>query len=432
MHRPVHRILGRARATVLSAALLTGVALSATALWAGPASATTATTTTVTSSLNPSGLGQSVTFTATVTPTDGLGTVEFKNGLVDITGCAAQALTLVGASYQATCTTSSLPLGLNSITAIYSGDVLYAGSTSTALSQNVLTVTTTTLHSSKNPINLGQSVTFTATVAPTDGGGTVEFKNGLVDITGCAAQALTLVGASYQATCTTTSLPPGFNHITAIYSGDTLYLGSTSAALTEHVAPTVTIVTTSKDPSYAGVPVTFVAVVHPTDGGGTVTFKDGGIDILGCIAEPLLHFGVLHYASCTTSSLPAGADSITAHYSGDAKWSESTSAPLIETILRAPTVLTTEISIDPLHLYTVFGTLDSFGNPLAGESLTFTAGLTTLCTATTNSTGTASCVLTLAESDAIRANGGRYIVTFAGTPDYAPSTADGATITRGG
>src|SRR5207249_7128660 len=80
------------------------------------------TSTAVTSSLNPSIFGQSVTFTATIsvtapgsgTPT---GSVNFQAGGTTITGCGTAAL---NGSAQATCATSSLAVGNDTITAIYS------------------------------------------------------------------------------------------------------------------------------------------------------------------------------------------------------------------------------------------------------------------------------------------------------------------------
>ena len=94
-----------------------------------------ATTTVVTSSANPSKLGASVTFTATVTdevtPT---GTVTFKDGTTAISGCSAEAL---NGSNQATCTTSFPTGGAFAITAVYSGDPISSPSTSAVVTQVV-------------------------------------------------------------------------------------------------------------------------------------------------------------------------------------------------------------------------------------------------------------------------------------------------------
>ena len=83
---------------------------------------------TLTSSLNPSVLGQSVTFTATLSPASGpTGTIAFTSNGGTIDGCGAVALS----SGIATCTTDSLPVGTDSIVATYSGDNDYASSTAT-------------------------------------------------------------------------------------------------------------------------------------------------------------------------------------------------------------------------------------------------------------------------------------------------------------
>ncbi len=72
------------------------------------------------SSLNPSTVGSSVTFTATVTGNAPTGTVVFKDGASVIAGCAAQPLSGSGSSRIAQCATSALTQGSHSITATYS------------------------------------------------------------------------------------------------------------------------------------------------------------------------------------------------------------------------------------------------------------------------------------------------------------------------
>jgi uncharacterized protein YjbI with pentapeptide repeats len=96
----------------------------------GSAPAPAASSTSVTASPDPSVYGEPVTFTATVSPTDGGGTVAFYAGgsATPIGGCASQALSLVSGSYQATCTTAGLAAGTTSISATYTGDPAYPGS----------------------------------------------------------------------------------------------------------------------------------------------------------------------------------------------------------------------------------------------------------------------------------------------------------------
>jgi hypothetical protein len=87
------------------------------------------------SSPNPSKAGQAVTFNATITaiaPGKGTptGTVAFYNGITAL-GTASFG------SGKATLKTSTLASGTYTITAVYSGDAHFSGSTSPALSQTV-------------------------------------------------------------------------------------------------------------------------------------------------------------------------------------------------------------------------------------------------------------------------------------------------------
>ena len=186
------------------------------------------TTISLSSSPNPSSYGQAVTFTAAVTsgegaPPDGE-TVSFMKGATLLgTG------TLSGGS--ASLTISTLPVGTNSITAVYGGDSNFAASKSKAVGQVVnKATTTTTLASSPNPSNFGQSVTFAATVTPQFSGrvtGTVTFYDGTT-----ALKTVALSGG--VAKFTTSTLTSGAHSITATYNGSASFVGS-SASLTQIV-----------------------------------------------------------------------------------------------------------------------------------------------------------------------------------------------------
>jgi hypothetical protein len=99
-------------------------------------SATVATTTGVVSSLNPAIVGQSVTYTATVTPASGTakpaGTIQFKDGAVNLG--AAQTLS---AAATASITDNTLSVGPHSITAVYTPATgsTFTTSTSPAVAQ---------------------------------------------------------------------------------------------------------------------------------------------------------------------------------------------------------------------------------------------------------------------------------------------------------
>jgi Bacterial Ig-like domain (group 3)/FG-GAP-like repeat/FG-GAP repeat len=142
---------------------------------------TAKTSTAIISSLNPSFVGQPVTFTATVNSNpavpDGQ-TVSFYDGL---TMLASVAITGGTATYS----TSSLSGKKHNIQAKYAGDLWHKPSTGTVLQVVQKYPTTTSLVSTPNPSNYGQTVTFTATVTqsgPYGVTGKVKFFDGTTGI----------------------------------------------------------------------------------------------------------------------------------------------------------------------------------------------------------------------------------------------------------
>ncbi len=106
-------------------------------VWTASGGSPVATTTSMVSSLNPSTVGASVAFTATVIGSNPSGSVAFKAGANAISGCSAVALTGSGDVRTAGCSTSVLAQGTHSITAVYAGDPGNQTSTSSALMQIV-------------------------------------------------------------------------------------------------------------------------------------------------------------------------------------------------------------------------------------------------------------------------------------------------------
>ena len=99
-----------------------------------------ATTMTLSSSLNPSTVGEAVTYTATPDTAAATGTVEFRQAGVTITGCAARPISAGNAH----CTVANPSSGWRLVTAIYSGDSSYANATSSlGLGQSVSKIITT-------------------------------------------------------------------------------------------------------------------------------------------------------------------------------------------------------------------------------------------------------------------------------------------------
>jgi uncharacterized repeat protein (TIGR01451 family) len=144
-------------------------------------------------------------FTVSATATSGL-VVSFAasgNCTVSGTGTGTVHITAAGS-----CT----------ITASQAGDATYNAAPSVPRTFNILkAATATAVSSSVNPSNVGQSVTFTATVTSTAGTptGTVQFKDNGVNL----GTAQTLNGSGV-AQLTTSTLTGGIHPITADYSGD--------------------------------------------------------------------------------------------------------------------------------------------------------------------------------------------------------------------
>ena len=111
--------------------------------------------------------------------------------------------------------------------------------------------TQTALASSANPVIVGATVTFTASVTGSAPTGTVNFLDGGTSITGCAARNLAGSGNTRTATCTTSGLSSGTHSIVASYSGDATNATSTSAMLSQLVE--------APSPTFADVPAEYWA-----------------------------------------------------------------------------------------------------------------------------------------------------------------------------
>jgi hypothetical protein len=294
-----------------------------TDLTVNPASTTVA----LGSSVNPAATGQAVTFTATVAvvaPGAGVptGTVTFRDGNA-VLGTAA-----VARDGTATFTTSFAVAGGHVIAAVYSGDPNFMDSAQRLTEQvnapPTPQATTTALSASANPAVVGQAVTFTATVAAVAPGagsptGTFTFQDGNM-VLGTVA-----VGAGGMAMFTTSFAATGGHFITAVYNGDSNFVGS-SQALTEQVNPatpqaTTTALAASVNPARVGQAVTFTATVRglalagtPT---GTVTF------FVGRRVVARVSLDANGQARLTRIFSSTGRFTIRAVYSGDARFAGS-------------------------------------------------------------------------------------------------------------
>ncbi len=376
-----------------------------------------ATTTMVSSSLNPSVVGEAVTYTATVSPATATGTVVFKQAGVTITGCSAQAVS----TGTATCTVTGLAAGGYWITAAYSGDSNYSSSSFPGLTQTVKKkTTTTTMSSSLNPSVVGEAVTYTATVSPATATGTVAFKQAGETITSCSAQTVT----TGTATCTVTGLGAGQYGITAAYSGDNNYNSSWSPGLTQTVKKktTTTTMSSSLNPSTVGEAITYTASVSPATATGTVVFKQAGETIPSCSAQTV----TTGTATCTVTGLGAGGYWITAAYSGDSNYSSSSFSGLTQTVKKKTTTTTMSSSLNPTTVGEAITYTASVSPATATGTVAFKQAGTTItsCSAQTVTTGTATCTVTGLAA-------GQYGITaaYSGDNNYNSSSFPGLTQT---
>jgi hypothetical protein len=338
-----------------------------------------ATVTQVTSAV-PAGspFGQPVALTAVVTAKSGgdpTGSVSFFAG--DVSLGSSPVTTSPAGVTSATVTTADLPAPNTSITASYSGDVLFGSSTSTALTQVVRPDPTTLAITPSVPSpEAGQPVTDTATVTATSQSaapptGTVSFTDDGSPVPDCQSLALP-EDAPYQAACTE-SFGSGATHaIVAIYSGDVDNAGSTATlAQTVGQLPTVTAVTSSTPSTQYGQIAVVTATITPSgsaavDPSGIVTFSDGSVP-LGTV--DVSDTGGTATASLDTSSLVEGAHFVTATYSGDATYATSrTPTPVTVDVAEAPTTVTVD---------------DASSQSVVGQTVVFTASIASPATGMT-------------------------------------------------
>jgi hypothetical protein len=184
---------------------------------------------------NPTVFGESFTLTDTVaaaSPASGTptGLITFKdNG------------TAVGSPVSLSGGTAALPLatlsaGSHALTASYPGDVNFNALDSNVVNHIVNKADTTTalVSPTTNPSNAFDPVTLNATIAVTAPGagsptGSVQFKDG------AALIGVPVAVTAGAASLVTTTLGGGAHSITAVYSGDTNFNGSTSGPLSRSV-----------------------------------------------------------------------------------------------------------------------------------------------------------------------------------------------------
>jgi hypothetical protein len=221
--------------TAINAAAPSGV--SATSGRTGTAS-TTSTTSVVAFTQNGPTTNQGVTLIATVTSnlnspnTNPHGSLSFFDGSAAISGCAGMPVN-GGQTITVACQ-ASFGAGTAQVSAAYVADPtsLVTGSSSSATPLGVGKGGTSVLLAVTPKVAPGGSATYLATLmvpasnaGPRLPGGSIEFLDGGQPIGTCASQSL----SNLTATCTVSYKSPGTHTISALYTGDANFTGSTSS-----------------------------------------------------------------------------------------------------------------------------------------------------------------------------------------------------------
>jgi CSLREA domain-containing protein len=386
-------------------------------------------------------VNQTVTVTATVAPSGGgtptvafSGSMEFFNNGTAISNCAGVTVTPTATGATASCPISGLTASSTPylITAQYkTGDPSYSPSLASSPQSLMINQGTTgvTVSSSQSQSTVNQQVTFTATVTPNPPGGVllstavVNFTDSYTEtsIPGCATRGVTVNAGTGigQATCTTSALSVDTSAsaphaITAAYGNNDPNFQGSSGPVSQVVSPatiqnpTLTSNIPNGGPIYASASVTFQATFNPGSpigfsGTGTVTYTDTYVpigqttpvtnSITGCV-------GLSLSASCSTSTLPDGVNTIIATYSGDPSYNPA-SAVFTQQVEDYSIILNSAIQYENNPAaYAVYVTQGSksTGNPFGTLNVSatslggFSGTLTITCTPPSTA-GAPACIL---------------------------------------
>lgn len=174
------------------------------------------TTTSLKSDQNPSANGETVTLTATITPSSATGRAEFFDGDISL---GTEAFS----GGKATLRVSDLGIGSHNIHVRYNSAEGFFGSVSKTVN-HIVSKYAATLHLvyDRNSIKYGESITFTVLINPSEATGSILFYDGPK-----------LFGISKisngKASLTSDTLDAGILSVKAKYSGNQVFEGSTTA-----------------------------------------------------------------------------------------------------------------------------------------------------------------------------------------------------------
>ncbi len=392
-----------------------------------PLSITPAITTLNTPTFIPFGayFGANVTLSVTMTTNSAgagpTGTVTFMNGSTSV-GTANMVGTASTSSGPATgtaaLTVNTLPGGSNTVTAVYSGDTNYAGSTSSSVDVTILANPTTLSFSPGNStVVVNQPLQFTVTPSAVSG---IPLPSGTVQVyynpTGSNVSA-TLVNGVASITIPANTLSLGTYGLSVVYSGDKAYQGSTAAYFitvksSGTVLPTVAI---SVPGSITTSPVTVTVAITGPSGNpvptGSVTLTNPNL----YLSTQTLNNGM---ATFVVYGLAYGPNTLTASYLGDTTYTAGSSSTIVT--LPAPGVMyfdPTSATIAVSQAYSLkISVLTQPPFPAATGSITLSSG--TYTSAATPLTSGSTTITVPANSLALGTD--TLTATYSGDANYLP------------
>ena len=413
--------------------------------------AQTGTVITLSPSSNSPSYGGSETFTATVGAADNsttgvTGSVAFLDGTNAIASCTAQTTTVTGAGTTgspgvgtATCATSSLPVGSDGITAVFTP----TNNTYATLSSPPVGVTvgeassTTTFILSSSWITYGDEETevLSVSVSPEFAGST---PAGTVTVTdsGSTLCAIALSGAKGSCTLSANQLGVGsYYNLTASYGGSIDFANSsylTAESLT--VAPassTTTLSTSIAKLTYGNEGAESLSVrVLPEFSGSTPS----GIVMIRESRTTLCAITLSRGAgSCHLSerSLPVGSYGLVATYSGSLNLNTSDSTTEGLKVSKATSKVALKLSPSTVTFghetseHISVNVSPEFAGSMPSGKVTVKISSRTLCVISLSSSGTGSCTLS-----AKKLSPGTYrlVASYSGSADLGTSSSPKETL----
>ncbi len=164
------------------------------------------------------------------------GAITFYNGYAPIANC--QGLSVSSSNPVAVCeiafAASASPVRVTA--AFVPANGATGGSSQSQTVDVVAGSTTTSIRASNPSARVGRPVTYTASVAPSNQGpaipsGSVRFIQGATALAHCSSVAVHASGGAPSASCTVRYTTPGIRQVTAIYSGNQDFGGSSSSPI---------------------------------------------------------------------------------------------------------------------------------------------------------------------------------------------------------